>query len=678
MSFLHPLFLAALAAVAVPIVLHLSRQRPRRELPFSSLMFLSPTAPRFDRRRRVQDRLLLALRCLALALVALAFARPFLYRPPPVIAAAGIARTAVLVDVSASMRREDLWPRALERIQTLVAAAAPGDRLAVLAFDRRAQTVVGFSDWAALPAGDRASTIAARLAALGPGWGSTDLGRALTAGADAILDDEADARSGGARRVMLVSDLQEGGRLESLVPSAWPPGIEIVVEAILAKKPTNAGLQALSVHGADPAAARRVRITNAAGGSGERFTLRWESGGPPVEAVVPPGTSRVVEVPAPPATGGTLVLEGDDHPFDNRLAVAALSAAHARILYLGEEADDPQGSLYYLRRAFPRTATREVEISAALTGATAAHLLVATGGLGGAAQAARAAVERGRTLLLVLDGRTGAADLRAIAGAAVSVTEGAAVDPSGFVLAEVDTSHPALAPFADPRFADFTKVRFWKRRQVSALPDKAHVVARFDDGSPAWITLPVGKGLVFVMTSGWHPADSQIALSSKFVPLLHGLLDAGGGVEAGQIQVVTGDPVALPTIDDGALRVRKPDGTTRAPAAGATSFGDTDQPGLYTLETGARARTFAVNLAAAESATAPLPVERLEALRRLGATGPRSAGEPAATAARSWKATLEGEQKLWRFLLLLALALAVAETLLAARLSRPAAPGGSP
>ena len=61
-SFLYPLFLAALAAVAVPMVLHLARRRTRRELPFSTCASWRRRRPGCERRRRLEHWLLLALR----------------------------------------------------------------------------------------------------------------------------------------------------------------------------------------------------------------------------------------------------------------------------------------------------------------------------------------------------------------------------------------------------------------------------------------------------------------------------------------------------------------------------------------------------------------------------------------------------------------------------------------
>ena len=78
MGFLAPALLAALAALAVPIVLHLLQRERNDVVPFPSLMFLRQVPQETTQRRRLRHWLLLAARCAALALLAFAFARPFL------------------------------------------------------------------------------------------------------------------------------------------------------------------------------------------------------------------------------------------------------------------------------------------------------------------------------------------------------------------------------------------------------------------------------------------------------------------------------------------------------------------------------------------------------------------------------------------------------------------------
>ena len=110
-------------------------------------MFLTPSPPRLTRRSRLDNILLLLLRGLALTLLAIAFARPFLRRAASEITEdAPQERIAVLVDASASMRREDLWQQAVAAARQAVAEARPLDQIAVYVFDESLRTIASFDD----------------------------------------------------------------------------------------------------------------------------------------------------------------------------------------------------------------------------------------------------------------------------------------------------------------------------------------------------------------------------------------------------------------------------------------------------------------------------------------------------------------------------------------------------
>ena len=141
MSILAPLYLAGLAALSLPLIFHLIRRTPRGRQEFSSLMFLSPSPPRLTRRSRLDQILLLLLRLAALALLAFAFARPFL-REAATLALDDLParRVAILVDTSASMRRGDLWQQAhARRSRSELADLGPHDEVALFAFGDRLQ-----------------------------------------------------------------------------------------------------------------------------------------------------------------------------------------------------------------------------------------------------------------------------------------------------------------------------------------------------------------------------------------------------------------------------------------------------------------------------------------------------------------------------------------------------------
>ena len=67
MSFLAPLFVLGALAIAAPILFHLIRRTSKEKIPFSSLMFLQPTPPRVTKKSRLENILLLLLRCAVLS-----------------------------------------------------------------------------------------------------------------------------------------------------------------------------------------------------------------------------------------------------------------------------------------------------------------------------------------------------------------------------------------------------------------------------------------------------------------------------------------------------------------------------------------------------------------------------------------------------------------------------------
>lgn len=80
MLFLNTLLLVGLAGVLVPIILHLMRRHAAKPMDWGAMRFLFDTVAMRRRRIEWEDMLLMAARCLLVALVVLALARPFV--PP--------------------------------------------------------------------------------------------------------------------------------------------------------------------------------------------------------------------------------------------------------------------------------------------------------------------------------------------------------------------------------------------------------------------------------------------------------------------------------------------------------------------------------------------------------------------------------------------------------------------
>src|SRR5688572_33148809 len=94
------LFIGGLAAIALPILIHLLNKRKFKIVDWAAMEFLLDADKKNRRRVRLENLILLLLRCLAVLLIAFLLARPFL--PTSVTAglinAAPFERIVLLVD----------------------------------------------------------------------------------------------------------------------------------------------------------------------------------------------------------------------------------------------------------------------------------------------------------------------------------------------------------------------------------------------------------------------------------------------------------------------------------------------------------------------------------------------------------------------------------------------------
>jgi hypothetical protein len=682
MNFLTPLFLAGALAVALPVVFHLIRRTTKERTVFSSLMFLKPTPPRLTRRSRLEHLLLLLLRCAAICLLAAGFARPFVKRALPEITSISPSkRIVVLVDTSASMRRADLWSQARAKVDSIRRGLSPADRMALFIFDRQLNPILTFEEWDSTS--DHDNLLASRLADLKPGWAATSLDQAIVRAAEMLSDTETNS-VGGPRQIVVVSDFQSGSKLGALQGQDWPKGVEVISERVVAET-SNASLQLLADASTTATSSDvvRVRVSNAADSRREQFQVGWAQGsggfvGEAAEVYVPAGQSRIVNLPRleKGAASDRILLHGDEEVFDNLVFNVAPQTVRVPVLYLGDATPDTQAPLYFLSRAFHSTAQQQFEIIAkpptadieSKTVETAALFIVSEAIAESTIASLRRQMEQGKTVLF--------APVNAEAAGTVGLFLGrdrlpaSEVVPRNYaMLGEIDFRHPLFAPFADARYSDFTKIHFWKYRRldVSGIPE-ARVVARFDGGDPAVVEVPVGRGRLICFASTWSPGDSQLALSTKFVPLLYAALDLSGVVPSAVAPINVGDIVPL-AIETGAagtpVTMTLPDGTVAELAAGTTNFSDANLPGIYLAKNGTSIRPFAVNLDPNEGRTASLPGDELD---RLGVPGHQEAnGLIGSVQAKQQlkNAELENHQKLWRWFVIATLGVLILETAIA-------------
>jgi len=675
MSFLAPLYLLGIATIAGPIVFHLIRRTPRGQMLFSSLMFLSPSPPRLTRRSRIDNLLLLLLRIAALILLALAFSRPFM-RQAAQLNVSGIAgnRVAILLDTSASMQREDLWQQAVAQAERSINELEPTDDVALISFDNEVKVVVSFEATAELEPREKKILLRDSLGELKPSFQSTDIPLALSTTAD-MLDVSTKGESDQldpSLQIVLISDAQRGSGLDYLQDYRWPESVRVSMKRIEPDSTSNASLRLVNVAqsvSVDESNRRRVRVNNAEDSNAQQFDVQWtldsnfadapvevspddslrnESASTnvaslnldPRDVQVPPGEIRVIKIDTPETGIRGLELTRDDHDFDNLFYVATPPVQEWNIGFLGSiPLRETDGLRYFLQIALPSDAQRNFTLdtfaddepwilgldsdansnSNANSNANANDNdkpdLVVVGKPTTEDQSKQLSeyLSRGGKVVLVLTGEDMEPALQQLSGDdEMTLSEAAVRDYA--LIGQVDFQSPLFAPFADPRFNDFTRAHFWKYRKVSGDEEENFAsLASFNDGSPFIMHRRVDEGELYVFTSGWHPEDSQFAMSSKFVPIMMNIIHSG---RARQIQTtfVVGETVDLEEfqLDKSTTKIHQPNGTVTLMADDNYQFDETNEPGIYQIETPDQTHHFAVNLAASESETTPLEIEQME------------------------------------------------------------------
>ncbi len=704
MGLLAPLYALAALAVIGPIVFHLIKRQPTGQQRFSSLMFLTPSPPRLTRRSRLDNILLLVLRALAILLITAAFARPFFRQESLLDRELSGRNIALLMDVSASMQRADVWAEAKEEAAKVLDSLSPADRVSLYTVDDKLHTLVSLDADRLTDAAGQQQAVRAAVAELETTWRGSRVADGLRSLADqfqaASIAGKVDAAAG--IELVFVSDLHVGCGVEELQGYPWPDSIRLDVRQVRSKEPGNARASLIAtgqeVDAEDDLL--KVRVENNSDSTNQAFELRWMEGDKPLANAqttlqVPPGQVRLIPVPSQPSNADRLVLTGDSWDGDNAVFVAKPLPQRERIVFVGSQVQSKEDDVaYFLEKAPLSTATvhRAVE---RVAGERLNEILsedAAAGSLSSEKLRAvvvelpirevdiavlRSFAERGGCVLVCLSRpvdeviaiQTSLQELLAVPDVVVKE----AVPKDFSLLSAIDYTSPVFRPFADPRFNDFSKIRVWAHRRLE-LPEstdgesRLQKVASLDDGSPWLLRLPIGTGNVWVMTSGWQPTSSQLGLSSKFVPIMLGILDPSGKSLNAQSVYAVGESISVEDLPE--LTVTREDGYEVAVDVSSGTI-QIDAPGLYSLQSAAMRRQVAVQVPGSESQLTPLDEDVFE---QYGiALGEVQSDVDRKQSARQLQATeLEQKQRVWQWLLLAGLLVLGIETVLAGWFARQA------
>jgi hypothetical protein len=692
MNFLNPVFLAGLAAAAIPILIHLFTRRRPRSIAFSSLEFLAEVHQSEIRRLKLKQWILLALRTLAIAALALAMAKP-VTRSGMGPGAGASSSVVALVDVSGSMGATGVDGRPLEAaarrvVDDLLATLGPGDELWLVPYDRAPRPV------SEKPLGDTGRLRAAS-GALAATAATTDHRAALELAAHALRQARALNRE-----LFWISDFQRTGFAQAdgtsprfVAPDGPWDASRVYLVPLAPRTRANAALTGAALAPADSGAALAVdaagfdvtagdfpveaRAFTAAGGAGEALGRGYVSLPASGRAAALLPLARV------PDAGGEALLPEDALALDNRRVFASGRAGTLHVLL--REDGLPSPLRLALEAGMPASGLDVAFVDATALAARASDADVIVVGdverLGPAELQATLDFARGGGALLLAPGERAdaaawnASLLRELGAGELGAPESAPGDAAWRLRREA-AGHPALEGFAARPGEALSAARFTRVRAFRAGPH-ARVLAAFDRTHPALLEVPGA----LVLATPLDPSASDFAVSGAFLPLVHQCARVlGRGTAAASL--APGDAWRAPAatgswrvLDESGREVPVALGTGR----GATRLetGPLERPGLYRVLLGTQLRsTFAVNPDPRESDLSALPAADLVAGFPAGHA---RVLEPGAGLARRVREARYGRE-LWPLFTLLALLLLVAETLVARGgmpgLRPPAAPRG--
>ena len=685
MTFLTPLFLAGLGAIAIPVLIHLIQREKKRVIEFPSLMFVRRIPYQSVRRRRIRHWALLLMRAAAIALVVAAFARPFFRQGAVAAAVGGGAREIViLLDQSASMGYGDHWARAQEAARTIVRGLGSDDRATLVLFAKNAEENMRAT-------ADR-TRLEAAIGAAKVGSGATRYGPALKL-ADSILSRSAIKR----REAVLISDFQRSGWSGS-EEVRFPEGMTVSVVSVASPGVANLAVPSVTFARASFSGQERITVTAGLSNKGDApvanvpVTLTIDGHEIQTErATVAPHASGSVSFTQFTLTGanvrGSIKAGTDALPADNAFHFV-LAPSDPVSLVIVDSGDRTDGSLFLSKAlAIGTTPTFQVDVTTASRMTPAAFdkravvilndtmFPPAAGG-----NALKRFLERGGGLLVVTGDHTTwpqgeAAMLPGRLGATVDRTTGR----SGS-LGYLDYSHPVFDVFKAPRRGDFSAAHVFRYRALQSEPAD-RVLARFDDGAIAAAERKIGAGRAIVWTSTLDDTWTDIGVKPVFLPLVHQIVRYLAHYEpstswytVGQVLDLTARAKGRADRSDRIVVTPSGERITHAGGGGEGNEGllELNEQGVYevrpTSAPAGRPEAIAVNLDPAESDLSPIDPRELVAAVTGHAT--QVAAGPATPVQEMTREESERRQSLWWYLLLAGLLLLAAETVIANRLSR--------
>lgn len=579
-SFLTPLFLIGGALLAIPWLIHQIRRPERDPVRFSSLMFVPDVPREVIERRKIQHILLMLLRMLLLLLLIFAFARPYwkvlagvaLNEPP--------GKHLILIDTSYSMATLDWFERAKNEARTIIENILPEDRIAVISFNTSPTIRAPLSQGDDPQAGSKKRALDA-LEATGLSEYGTAYLPALQA-AESILYGQEDGamENSGPLTVHLITDFQQGGIPKQTAGWKLSKHIQLHPVEIGDSNAPNRAILDIALRQTKPKELRiQAKIKNWTDASESPIQVRLMLNGAEQAkhtVAVKRGNASVTTFSLSletkgPVDGWVEIAQDSLAPENRRYFVWNPPRKLPALLVVDERPDQRWPASWFLSNALPDEIDQPWLLTSSNQDNLAAHLSTTPPSVllacdlesiqPSAAEAMLEYVSNGGNLLLALNETMVPNKINQ------NLLNHFGLEDTGFrfddlrpanyaLMAWVDFQHPIFSLFQDPRFNDFSRIRFFNHHCIvledSPIKDKFDVIARADpvDSGEEWPLIMVGrfgKGTVVIWTAGLDLSWTTLPKDGRFIALLYETLSYLTQLEDENDLWLVGQEIPAPT-----------------------------------------------------------------------------------------------------------------------------------
>jgi len=682
MSFLSPWFLVGLLGVGIPLAIHLSRKQKAEKVVFSTLRFLKRTPKKMIFFQKIQQWLLLLARAAIMALLAVAFARPFFTQSVALPSNLTPSSVVIVLDASMSMQYGDYFERAKKAALDVLRSLHAGDEAALVTFAEGTGQVRELTTDI-----EQLETSVQTLDS--PGFQATASLSALRL-ADQMLRS---ARYPN-KSVIMISDFQR--RAFENIDTGWRFGTGVVFKSIRIGDPETTNLAVTEVK--SPAQvfrdqeshviAARVRNLGTRPLAGARVSLAIDDQTVDTQSVELTGQSEtVVQFRAKFRKRGVYrgAVTVADVRFvpDNTFYFTVNVLSPLKVLAVIDDSADGgyaaatqwfesamgrrERSRFQVEVLQPRQITRE---------AVNSHDVMALFDLQDLqpvqVRVIESFVQKGGGLLMAPAGRITAQTFNGLLGGltpAMLEQQQSGPDGNFRVIAEINQRHPIIRALQIGRSNDLGSARF--RKYWSTKPvEGSEIIMGFDNGQAALLEGRFGRGRVLLFTSSLDTTWNNLPLQGLYLPLMQETLRYMAMADEKKQSYVVGEPVRMKLPPGNALRITAPDGaeTVLTSATGDdVVYRNSQEPGFYGIRGGDQSDFMAVNVSPLESDLAAASTEEIEK----ALSNPAAATQPPGKVrALAMYAKAERSQRWWWWILLAVGLLALGETLLSNRTYR--------